>query len=199
MNGFLTLTDYLDRLWFDKRGILVFLASAIIYYVTLGSRLDLLLFGIASSLILLPSVPSFSFSLPYDGIARLLINLVFTTILMIFGIWVSSKPSYKSDTPAPPGPIVFIPSRTTHRRFFPQKHSFSYSYLTIGIPVGYRGRVNRILSVDSVGTKSRWSWLSVLYNVDGADYLNRGKHPNGLRGKLDEYLGSQVRIFYRFC
>ena len=89
-------------------------------------------------------------------------------------------------------PLVF-PCRTTHTRFFPKKHSFSYSYLFVGIPVGWRGSIGLFLSADlkSLPWKDRLpkeGWLS----VESADYLNRGDDVHGLQGKLDSYLRSQV-------
>ncbi len=93
---------------------------------------------------------------------------------------------------SPLKPIIF-PCRTSHTRLFPQKHSFSYSYLFVGIPVGWRGWVSSFLTADLKtlpwrGRKPRKGWL----NVDSADYLARGDSMHGLRGKLDTYLESQV-------
>jgi hypothetical protein len=84
----------------------------------------------------------------------------------------------------------FIPSRTTHTRLSPKKHSFSYSYLLAGIPVDFYGNVNGILSVPSSSNSSlrRRAW----FNVEPADYLERGLKNLGLRAKLDSYLQSQV-------
>jgi DUF1365 family protein len=82
-----------------------------------------------------------------------------------------------------------IPCRTTHSRLFPTKHSFSYSYLYVGIPVGWGGRAGSILSADNDLDKSHphKTWFSVAAD----DYLERGTHERGLKGKLQEYLTSQ--------
>ena len=93
---------------------------------------------------------------------------------------------------SPLKPIIF-PCRTSHTRIFPQKHSFSYSYLFVGIPVGWRGWISSVLTADLKtlpwrGRKPRTGW----FNVDSADYLARGDSMHGLRGKLDTYLESQV-------
>lgn len=80
---------------------------------------------------------------------------------------------------------LLIPCRTTHSRFFPEKHSFSNSYLMIGFPVGWEGVAGGMISTGS--KKKGW------YQVDAADYLDRGNGNLGLRGKLDAYLNSQVR------
>ncbi|CCU77144.1 unnamed protein product [Blumeria hordei] len=85
---------------------------------------------------------------------------------------------------------LFFPCRTTHRRMFPVKHSFAYSYLLAGIPVGLKGSVGGLLSVDEAPQSSWWSRRS-WYVVSGDDYLARGHHPDGLRGKLRDYLESQ--------
>lgn len=89
-------------------------------------------------------------------------------------------------------PMIF-PCRTSHTRLFPQKHSFSYSYLFVGIPVGWRGCVSSLLTADLKNTpwkgrKPENGWFS----VDSADYLARGDSKHGLRGKLDTCLESQV-------
>lgn len=90
------------------------------------------------------------------------------------------------------GRVLLFPSKTTHSRFFPKKHSFVYSYLVVGIPVGWEGVCGGMVSLSS----SEEPWLSRLrrgwFHVDPADYLHRGDRHLGLRGKLDAYLRSQV-------
>ncbi len=76
-----------------------------------------------------------------------------------------------------------FPCRTTHTRLFPTRHSFSYSYLYVGIPVGWKGAVNTFLSADIAGS----TWFS----VDGSDHLERTSSPDGLLQKLHSYLVSQ--------
>ncbi|KAK8050504.1 hypothetical protein PG994_012234 [Apiospora phragmitis] len=78
---------------------------------------------------------------------------------------------------------LLIPCRTTHARFFPKKHAFSNSYLMIGFPVGWEGVAGGMISTGS--QKKGW------YQVDAADYLERGHGHLGLRGKLDAHLTSQ--------
>ena len=56
---------------------------------------------------------------------------------------------------------LFFPSRTTHTRLFPKTHSFSYSYLLVGIPVGWQGSVGGMLSADQ-GTHSRQKWFKMV-------------------------------------
>lgn len=97
-----------------------------------------------------------------------------------------------NDAWSPMKPVLF-PCRTSHTRLFPRKHSFSYSYLFVGIPVGWRGYVSTILSADLKtlpwgNRQPEIGW----FNVDSADHLARGEKLHGLQGKLDAYLESQV-------
>ncbi|KAK4033742.1 hypothetical protein C8A01DRAFT_49720 [Parachaetomium inaequale] len=95
-----------------------------------------------------------------------------------------------------PGKILLFPCQTSHSRIFPKRHSFSYSYLLVGIPVGFKGTAGGMVSVGAKGKPGRSSWLSLAlfgswFTVDAGDYLERGKAELGLRGKLDEYLQTQ--------
>ncbi|KAL0942476.1 uncharacterized protein CTRU02_200362 [Colletotrichum truncatum] len=92
---------------------------------------------------------------------------------------------------------LLIPARTTHRRTFPEKHEFAYSYLVVGIPVGWKGNYAGMVS-SGTGKRSWLSWISLAsetergwFDVNPADYLERGNGHLGLRGKLDAYLRSQ--------
>ncbi|OTA70672.1 hypothetical protein K449DRAFT_321436 [Hypoxylon sp. EC38] len=85
-----------------------------------------------------------------------------------------------------PGRPLLFPCRTTHTRFFPKKHSFVYSYLLVGIPVGWTGAAGGMISNDEHSTG-----VSGWYKIDAADYLERGSGHLGLRGKLNAYLESQ--------
>ena len=77
-------------------------------------------------------------------------------------------------------PALLIPSRTTHTRRIPHEHSFAYSYLFVGIPVGFQGRLGSVLSVDE-GKKRAW------FDVRGADYLERSS-PAAAQARLSEKL-----------
>ena len=89
-------------------------------------------------------------------------------------------------------PLVF-PARTTHTRFFPRKHSFSYSYLLVGVPVGWHRITGSFLSVDDDITSKSASRMKAWFSVKAEDYLHRGYDPRGLRGKLESFLETQVR------
>lgn len=98
-----------------------------------------------------------------------------------------------------PGKLLFFPCRTSHSRMFPRRHSFSYPYLMVGVPVGFEGNAGGMVSVGVRGKQGLFSWLSLApraldawFTIDASDYLERGKSELGLRGKLDEYLRSQV-------
>ncbi|KAL9619513.1 MAG: hypothetical protein Q9160_005876 [Pyrenula sp. 1 TL-2023] len=83
---------------------------------------------------------------------------------------------------------MIFPCRTTHTRFYPQAHSFAYTYLYVGIPVGWSGRAGTLLSAENTRSHRRpRSWFS----VEAEDYLARGFHSNGLVGKLQDYLRAQ--------
>jgi DUF1365 family protein len=86
------------------------------------------------------------------------------------------------------GPRIFE-SRTTHTRLFPTKHSFSYSYLLVGVPIGWRGSAGSILSSDLSSEASRSRQKS--FSVNAEDYLHRCQHSDGLRGKLRDFLKTQ--------
>jgi hypothetical protein len=89
-------------------------------------------------------------------------------------------------------PLLF-PCRTSHTRLFPKKHSFSYSYLFVGIPIGWKGHAGAILSADLRAQPGSEKQPGIgWFNVDSADYLQRGEHGRGLHGKLEDYLASQV-------
>ncbi|KZF19012.1 hypothetical protein L228DRAFT_251564 [Xylona heveae TC161] len=79
---------------------------------------------------------------------------------------------------------LFFPCETAHTRHFPKRHSFCYSYLLVGIPVGMRSRVGPVLSVDS---EARNNW----FTISADNYLQRGYSPGGLSEKLHSYLLSQ--------
>ena len=103
-----------------------------------------------------------------------------------------ASPSTREDSLAFLPPLL-IPSRTTHSRFFPKKHSFSYSYFYVGIPVGWSGCAASILSADLdllPLSEQQYGW----FHVDAADYLDRGEGWLGLEGKLRNYLRSQVSV-----
>ena len=105
----------------------------------------------------------------------------------------TSKESERTALTNPLKPLLF-PCRTAHTRLFPKKHSFSYSYLFVGVPVGWTGSIGSMIAADadtSTGTSppSPKAW----FRVEARDHLDRGDAHLGLHGKLRVYLESQVR------
>jgi DUF1365 family protein len=88
-----------------------------------------------------------------------------------------------------------LPCRTTHTRLYPTSHTFSYSYLYAGVPIGWKGALNTFLSADTSepasqpgNGKLRRTWFS----VEGSDYLQRTiTGPTDLLQKLNRYLESE--------
>jgi hypothetical protein len=80
-----------------------------------------------------------------------------------------------------------LPSRTTHSRMFPKRHSFSYSYLQVFIPVTFSGYCGSLISVGKTRQKG---W----FHVDASDYLERSTIQLSLKAKLAAYLQSQVNV-----
>ena len=94
--------------------------------------------------------------------------------------------------PKPISPInkpLIIPGRISHARLFPKHHSFSYSYLMVGIPIHSPNRGNWLLSVDERAWWKR-GWL----RVQAEDHLGRGGNEDGIYPKLQSYLQSQVGL-----
>ena len=110
----------------------------------------------------------------------------------------------QQSTPADEFPVkpLFFPCQTSHVRMFPKKHGFSYSYLWVGIPIGWGGSVGGMISENTESELApwwkRWFFLAkeeAWYTVNGDHYLDRGHVQGGLQGKLKKYLESQVSCF----
>ena len=139
-----------------------------------------------------------------------LIILLLSTVSIIFvashgGPWLSRHQSGGSESVSGANepksglkPLIF-PCRTTHTRMFPKNHSFSYSYLLVGIPVGWRGSAGSLLSADaeslagsSFDSQHVTRIVRTWFGVEASDHLDRGNAHLGLLGKLHGYLMSQV-------
>ncbi|KAM3435336.1 hypothetical protein MY4824_004917 [Beauveria thailandica] len=189
------LADYTDRLTPKGPGTTVVAVSLAIYYSLFGSRGDAVLVAAAAAL----ASPNALWHLlarygqpALCGVLAAACSVLFLRLIALTAPRLFSNDSVRWTESAG---SFFIPSRTTHTRFFPKKHSFAYSYLTVGIPVGLRNEVNGILSIDpplESAARSWWTWLkSPLYEVDGASHLARGRDEGGLREKLNRFLTSQ--------
>ena len=105
-------------------------------------------------------------------------------------------------TASPLKPLIF-PASTSHTRLFPRHHSFKYSYLLVGVPVGASGNVGNVLCWDMSG-RSHW-WRNAWFSVHAEDYLLYTRPPilntsevlgkaadsPKLREKLEAYLKSK--------
>ena len=121
-------------------------------------------------------------------------------IVRHFGLFSDIKPipsqqvlkQVQSDSNHPLKPLLF-PCRTTHTRLFPQKHTFSYSYLFVGVPIGWRGSAGSMIAADAMTLLSGYyKKANAWYKVEATDHLDRGSTESGLHGKLQIYLESQV-------
>ncbi|KAH7360352.1 hypothetical protein BKA65DRAFT_421350 [Rhexocercosporidium sp. MPI-PUGE-AT-0058] len=163
-----------------------------IFYALAGTKNDLLF--ILSILVVTNSSALISYILtilPY-------LYLPFLSLAIVAG-YLALVSRSNSLPPWPgPGQPYLIPCRTTHTRLFPRKHSFSYSYLTVGIPVGFEGSANGIIGANEKSSSSMWDMVPLAnllmrswYSVQASEYLLRGHDELGLRGKLDSYLQSE--------
>ena len=116
------------------------------------------------------------------GVLPLLTPAVTVLIASIWSRRLSSRDA-SADLPQGQAPWL-LPSRTSHTRMFPKKHSFAYSLLQVAIPVGSTGRFNSLLSI---GPVKRRAW----YHVQASDYLTRNSEDTSLHSKLGMYLRSQ--------
>ncbi|KAG6041711.1 hypothetical protein E4U41_002794 [Claviceps citrina] len=168
------------------------LAVVLAYYAFMGSWPDLLLTACLLGYKRHPLVASHALQLWHK---------LFTTVLPLAiaigaALLILSALNRKVVKWTGLGRPYLIACKTTHARLFPQKHSFSYSYLVVGVPVGISGNVNGMLSVQNERRRGFNGFLSSVlrggwYNVNAPDYLQRGFGDTGLRGKLDAYLRSQ--------
>jgi len=88
-------------------------------------------------------------------------------------------------------PPLLLPGRTTHSRMFPQKHSFAYSYFSVGVPVNFKGCSGSMLSTNLELlplSQRKKGW----FNVNASDYLYRGGEERGLEARLRCYLRGEV-------
>ncbi|KAL6834876.1 hypothetical protein V8C40DRAFT_97268 [Trichoderma camerunense] len=182
--------------WIDRGGFwLLVLPFVIFWYYVTHRRSDLVIIVICLAWNLRCSIIALYYELARSRLAlgSVALTAIVSIGLQLFGyIWKWGH----VDEPQRGTPSAYlIPCRVTHSREHPKKHTFSYSYLAVGIPVGYRGNVNGMISVDDLDVPT--SWLSKIwrarswFRVDAADYLERGNNKLGLRAKLDTYLRSQ--------
>ncbi|PYI05175.1 hypothetical protein BO78DRAFT_318581 [Aspergillus sclerotiicarbonarius CBS 121057] len=87
-------------------------------------------------------------------------------------------------------PFLF-PAKLSHARRFPvtERYNYWYDYFMIGIPVGLRGRVGNLLSIDNIPSKERW-WQKCWFTIDAGYYLDPGSGERSLEEKLHVFLRS---------
>lgn len=187
--------DHASRVWNEQSGSVLTLSAAAVFYAWAGTRTDLLY-----NAALLVWLHRQSLVSHIQKIAEYM-PLTFFCIgatppaLLAF----ASRTSYESTWQGPGRPYL-IPCKTSHRRPFPKPHSFTYSYLTVGIPVGFRGSVNGMIGVEEnpvcvFGSLLPFGhlWLRSWYYIQVSDHLYGGHGGLGLRGKLNIYLQSEVQ------
>lgn len=138
--------------------------------------------------------------LEYRSLAILLGPFLVTSMLWSFYIHrkrqaVDVDASNNSIELAPGHPLkpLLFPCRTAHTRLFPKKHSFSYSYLFVGVPVGWAGSAGSMVATGTEDVSGNVPGsFAAWFRVNARDHLDRGKAHIGLRGKLRVYLESQV-------
>jgi hypothetical protein len=88
---------------------------------------------------------------------------------------------------------------------FPERYHYGIDYFLVGIPVGLRGRVGALMSIDSDGSDPhvqtgafqssaknlfrKFFWFS----IDSSQYLHRGDGHMSLTQKLELFLKERVR------
>lgn len=145
-----------------------------------------------------PDFPSLH-PVPYSPIFARILAACISLILVLFPA-PSSRSKHKSQTHREAlkavsliNKILIFPGRISHTRLFPKNHSFTYSYLIVGIPLhSHNNKGTRLLSVDDERAWWKRGWL----RVEAADHLGRGGNEKGIYRKLQAYLESQV---WRYC
>lgn len=87
-------------------------------------------------------------------------------------------------------PLLF-PAKLSHARRFPvtEIYNYWYDYFLVGIPVGFRGRIGNLLSIDNNPTEER-SAERCWFTIDPTYYLDRGSGSRGLEENLHIFLKS---------
>ncbi|OOF96457.1 hypothetical protein ASPCADRAFT_14255, partial [Aspergillus carbonarius ITEM 5010] len=88
-------------------------------------------------------------------------------------------------------PFLF-PAKLSHARRFPvaERYNYWYDYFMIGIPVGLRGRVGNLISIDNTPSEERW-WERCWFTIDAGYYLDPGSGDRSLEEKLHFFLRSE--------
>ncbi|GLA57823.1 hypothetical protein AtubIFM54640_005618 [Aspergillus tubingensis] len=148
---------------------LVFVAAHLMLKMTdagLREILGLLIFLAVSSILFI--------------LVRLVIAALWTQRLIVHNLHV--RPDFLGR------PLLF-PAKLSHARRFPatERYNYWYDYFMIGIPVGFRGRIGNLISIDNQPTSE-----SILekcwFTIDPAYYLEPGSGDRTLEEKLHIFL-----------
>lgn len=152
---------------------LVFVAAHLMLKMTdagLRGILGLLIFLAVSSILFI--------------LVRLVIAALWTQRLIVHNLHV--RPDFLGR------PLLF-PAKLSHARRFPatERYNYWYDYFMIGIPVGFRGRIGNLISIDNQPTSE-----SILekcwFTIDPAYYLEPGSGDRTLEEKLHIFLHNLV-------
>lgn len=135
--------DHASRVWNEQSGSVFTLSAAAVFYVWAGTRTDLLYN--AALLVWLHRQSLVSHVQTIAEYIPLTFFCIGATLPALFAF--ASRTSYQSTWQGPGRPYL-IPCKTSHKRLFPKPHSFAYSYLTVGVPEGFRGSVNGMIGVE---------------------------------------------------
>lgn len=132
-------------------------------------------------------------------IFRVIMYATLVFISLYFARYARHASSWIDKPPKDGPPVLFFPSKTTHTRFFPKKHSFSYSYLLVGVPIGWSGSCAGMISVDHdlLKPKDKHSSRTCWFSINAEDYLDRGYGHLGLEGKLRKHLEANASITWK--
>lgn len=103
------------------------------------------------------------------------------------------------------GRPLLYPARLTHARFFPEKYHYWINYFLVGVPVGLRGRVGSVVSIESDQSDQHTPVTNPFYSfvkrvfriplwfrIDTSWYLHRGDGHLTLAAKLEHFLKERV-------
>ncbi|KAI2843105.1 hypothetical protein CBS76997_8901 [Aspergillus niger] len=118
------------------------------------------------------------------GILCLLVRLVMATFLG--QRLVIHNPHVRPDLLGRP---LLFPAKLSHVRRFPasERYNYWYDYFMVGVPVGFRGRIGNLISIDNQPT-SETILEKCWFTIDPAYYLEPGSGDRTLEEKLDIFL-----------
>jgi hypothetical protein len=128
-------------------------------------------------------------------IACFVISIVFLLSKLIIAacLWrrlIVLHPNARNDFVGKP---LLFPARLSHARRFPQieRYNYWYDYFMVGVPVGLRGRIGNLLSIDNLPAWEH-SREKCWFTIDPTYYLDPGSGDRSLEEKLHIFLQSQV-------